>query len=230
MTASERRQKRCMSAIRDVLKFLRKKDSPDETLKQLKAHYLSPSSILESGYCSLSRESLSESEALLLSLIPDLTRHCLNMQYGEHPRLNKFSIAGEYLRTLYIGVTVEQFYLLCLDASGKLIECRLLQKGSVDETPFYLAHLLQGVATTEARAIVLSHNHPGGSLRPSQADVRCTIDALRALLPLGVPMLDHIIIADGQAVSLRDTGFISVSLWDDQDPSSALLQNWLDVE
>ena len=229
MNASQRRRHRCMCAIEDVLKLLRKKESPEETLNSLQSRYLSPGGILESGYCSLSRESLTEPEALLLSLVPDLTRHCLSMEYGLHPRLDRLSIASQYLRTLYIGITIEQFYLLCLDASGKLIERILLHKGSVDETPFYLAHVLQSITATDASAIVLSHNHPGGSLRPSQADILCTVEALRALQPLDVMMLDHIIIGNGQAISLRNTGFIAASIWADQAPSSALLRNWIDV-
>ena len=99
----------------------------------------------------------------------------------------------------------------------------------MDETPFYLAHVLQSITATDASAIVLSHNHPGGSLRPSQADILCTVEALRALQPLDVMMLDHIIIGNGQAISLRNTGFIAASIWADQAPSSALLRNWIDV-
>ena len=150
------------------------------------------------------------------------------MNYGEHPKLTRLPAAAQYLKSLYIGIPIEQFYLLCLDSSGRLIECLLLQKGTIDETPFYLGHLLQALVTAGADAIVLCHNHPGGTPRPSQADVRCTLDALRALHALGVVMLDHVIIAGTQTVSLRENGFIPAVIWDQQDSESRLLCHWLD--
>lgn len=224
-----RRQKRCISAIQAVLMQLRKKESPNEIMDSLKMRFVSPSGIIESSVHTLMREGLTEPEAQLLRLIPDLTRHSMRAKFGEHPKIDRLSIAGEYLKTLYIGVPIEQFNVLYLDSGGRLIQCKMLQKGNVDETPFYLEHLLQDVIFSGASAIVLSHNHPGGTLRPSQADIRCTLNTILALLPLNVILLDHIIIADDQAVSLRDNAFISVPLWIDQDPGSALLRNWLDT-
>lgn len=223
------RQKRCLNAIESVLTQLRKKESPTEAMNSLKMHFCSPSAILESSVHTLTQTGLTEAEAQLFQLIPDLTRHSKRAKFGDRPKLDKLSIAGEYLKTLYIGIPIEQFHVLYLDANGRLIQCKMLQKGNVDETPFYLEHLLQDVIFSGASAIVLSHNHPGGTLRPSKADIRCTLNTIIALVSLNVLLLDHIIIADDQAISLRDTGYVSISIWDNQDPSSALLRNWLDV-
>lgn len=225
---SENRRRRCVNAIESVLEFVRKKDGDPKVVRRLKKRFLSPAGILESNVHTLTKENLSVSDAQLLTLIPNLTRYAQRMSYGPHPRLNTLADAAAYLKTLFIGVSIEQFYLLCLDASGKLIECRLLQKGTLDETPFYLGHLLQAVVTTRAQAIVLCHNHPGGTMRPSQADLKCTLDALLALYPLHVCMLDHIIIADGEAVSLHDCGFVPRSYWSSQAPDNRLLIHWLD--
>lgn len=216
-----------MNAIEDAMRHLRKKESPDALLAVLKDRFLSAGGILESATPQLVSAGLTEPEAQLFDLIPDLTRHVTRMKFGERPVINRLSVAGEYLKTLYTGVPIEQFYALYLNASGRLIQCKLLQKGSVDEAPFYLDQVLQDVILTGAEAIVLSHNHPGGTLRPSKADLRCTLNAISALYSLNVPLLDHIIIADDQAVSLRDNAFVPIALWINQDPSSALLRNWL---
>jgi len=223
------RRRRCLAAIDDALKQLRKKNYPDDLLSRLECRFLSGSGILESSAYILSTEGLGEAEAQLLDLIPDLSRLTKREQYGDFPRLNNFALAGDYLRTLYIGVPIEQFYALCLDDSGKLIRCTLLQTGNVDETPFYLDTLLQAVIVSGAKAVVLSHNHPGGTARPSKADISCTVTAISALYSIGIPLLDHIIIADDQAVSLRSGGYINTALWLDQDPASALLRRWLDA-
>lgn len=230
MSRLNRRQKRCMSAMETVLKSLRKKKFEAGIMASMEERFSSPSTILESSFHTLLSEGFSESEAQLFSLIPGLTRYTLREQFGAHPRIDRLSIAGEYLKTLYVGVSIEQFNVLHLDASGRLIQCKMLQRGSVDETPFYLDHLLQDVIHSGASAIVLSHNHPGGTLRPSSADIQCTLSAIGALYPLDVLLLDHIIIADDRAVSLRDNASVPVHLWNGQDPDNALLRNWLDVD
>lgn len=221
-----RRQNRCMNAIEAILRQLRKKKYSGELIEGLESRFLSGSGVLESNVHMLSTEGLSESESQLLELIPDLSRLVMREQFGVFPRLDNVSAAGDYLKTRFIGVPIEQFYALCLDPSGRMIDCRLLQKGNVDETPFYLDTLLQSVILSKASAVVLSHNHPGGTKRPSKADVNCTVSAINALFSIGVPLLDHIIIADDTAISMRSDGYIDADLWDSQDPSSALLRNW----
>lgn len=226
---SANRRKRCHTALESALKQLRKKNYSDDLLADLENRFLSSSGILESSAYMLAEAGLSESEAQLLDLIPDLSRLVMREYFGSFPRLNCASLAGDYLKTLYIGVPIEQFYSLCMDDSGKLIQCTLLQTGNVDETPFYLEALLQAVITSGASAVVLSHNHPGGTARPSKADISCTLTAINALYSIGVTLLDHIIIADDHAVSLRGGSYISASAWIDQDPSGALLRRWLDT-
>lgn len=224
------RQKRCLHALEDTLKLLRRKDFTPETMQTLTQRFASPAGILESSVHSLRREGLPEADAQLLRLIPDLARYTRIEQFGDHPKIDRLSIAGNFLKPLYIGVPVEQFNVLYLDGGGRLIERKMLQSGSVDETPFYLAHLLQDVIFTGASAIVLSHNHPGGTLRPSRADVACTLNTISALFPLEIILLDHIIIAGDQAISMRDIGAIEAPYWIGQNPSSVLLRDWLDVK
>jgi DNA repair protein RadC len=224
---AHQRQQRCLNAIECALKQLRKKDYSDDLMEGLQSRFLSGSCLLESSTYMLTTADLTESEAQLLDLIPDLARLMMREEFGNFPRLNCLAAAGDYLKTLYIGIPIEQFYALCLDESGKLIRCELLQKGSVDETPFYLDTLLQSVIVSGASSVVLSHNHPGGTPHPSNADISCTITAISALYSIGIQMLDHIIIADNQVISLRRGGYISSGVWIDQDPSCTLLRNWL---
>lgn len=227
MSAADRRRKRCLQAIESVLDFLRRDDEAGQITQALNERFRSPSVILETDLTKLAPDLLKEPDAQFLGYIPDLTRSTRRSHYASHPKLNTLQAAAEYLKPLYIGVPIEQFYLLCLDANGRLIRCTLLQKGTIDETPFYLGHLLQSAVTTEASAIVLCHNHPGGTLRPSQADLRCTLDAISALHPLQILLLDHIIIAGEEAVSIRDTGLVPTQVWGSQTPKSKLLLNWL---
>ena len=99
--------------------------------------------------------------------------------------------------------------------------------GSASATLFDLKTLLSAVIQHNAKAVALCHNHPRGTPRPSEEDVRCTLDALKALRALDVPMLDHIIVAYDQAVSLRETGAVSPDLWVMQAPKNRVVRDWL---
>jgi len=225
--STDTRRKRCLNALRETLNRTRKKKPSDDILQELNERFLSPAGILESGSHELIQSGLGETEAQLLSLIPSLTRYTLRSSFGAHPKLNNLHAAAKYLETLFIGTSNEQFWVLCLDSSGKLIECRMLQEGTREETPLYISSLLQCAINNHADAIVLTHNHPGGTLRPSTPDINTTYKVLHALSSVNLPMLDHVIVADGQAVSIRENGFIPAAIWISQAPGNRLLRNWL---
>ena len=90
-----------------------------------------------------------------------------------------------------------------------------------------MRHVLGETVRTRAHAIVISHNHPNNSLLPSRDDINCTLALLSALQPLGVPLLDHVLVADQQAVSIRDLGYIAGNIWLAQAPEDKLLTGWL---
>lgn len=228
MSRLNRRNSRCQQALEAVVSAMRKGKDAGPTVKRLQECFLSPMGILECNEKVLEDSGLSESEACFLSKVPDLARYALRTKFPANIKLDCFQKASEYLKSLYLGVPIEQFYVLCLDSSYRLIRCKLLQKGTVDETAFYLGHLLQTIVTTQAHAFILSHNHPGGTMHPSKADIQCTLSALEAVYPLAVNMLDHIIVADGEAISIREKRLISLRLWTDQNPANSVLIKWLD--
>ena len=118
--------------------------------------------------------------------------------------------------------------MLSLDRSGRLLACVLLQRGTTDSAPFYVRHVLREAVRTHAHAIVISHNHPNNTMRPSRADVNCTLSLIASLQPLGVPLLDHVVVANHQAISIREAGFIARNIWQAQAPGDALLNRWLE--
>lgn len=170
---------------------------------------------------------VSAAAARLLSLVPQLARYEAGEDAKAMTVLDTFEKAGAYLKSLYIGAHNECFYLLSLDEQGRFLDCALVQQGTVDEAPFYLRRILERSARARARAVVLSHNHPSGTLEPSPQDVQCTKAAIEALVPLGILVLDHILIAGGVPVSLRDSGGIAEVLFTRQAQNHPLIQNWL---
>ena len=64
--------------------------------------------------------------------------------------------------------------------------------------------------------------------RSSNNDLRCTLQALEAVAPLRIPLLDHIIVAGDTVVSIRKAGLLPAMLWTVTQPGSRIVGNWLD--
>ena len=207
MTPSELRQARCMAAIEDAVGFLDRKADARRAAAMLIQQFQSPGAILEADLAALAPEAVGPDAAELLGFVPSLARKVWH-EGGEerHPQIGSLEAASAYLLPLFIGVPIEQFFLLCLDSGGRLMRCALLQKGTLDQTPFYLGSVLQCAVTTGAHAVVLCHNHPGGSLRPSADDIQTTLLLRSILEPMGIAVLDHFIVADGQVYSMMQQG------------------------
>lgn len=222
-----RRIKRAEDALRTVIDMLYPGGRGREKADRMLRRYGSPGALVEAGKYQLTCDGMNESDALLISIIPDMLRHMNRVKFGEHPAIGGLVAAEEFMAIRYIGVNIEQFYMLALDSSGKLIECVHLQSGSEDSAPFYLRHVLAEIVRTNARAIVISHNHPNGTARPSQADIDCTLTLMGALRTIGTPLLDHMIMIGRRALSVRGFGYIVENAWLAQAPGNPLLNRWL---
>ena len=108
--------------------------------------------------------------------------------------------AGAYFLRLLDGQRTEQLYQLCVDGKGKVLSCRMLSQGQADMTVLSLRPGASGV--------FLAHNHPSGVALPSQADVQATVQVRDALKRLDIRLIDHIIVADGDYVSMASSGLL----------------------
>lgn len=221
---------RLYNSIECALAMMHKKQSPAEQMDRLREIFPSPVFFLEAGDYIKRKAGLPRLDAFYFSLFPGIAHYTVEERYGEKPTLNRLSLMAEYLVQLYKGVHRERFYALLLDSMGRKTDTVLISKGTNDAALFDMKLMLSNVVRRGAKAVVLSHNHPRGTLRPSEEDIRCTLRALKALMALGVPMLDHVIVAYDRAVSMRDCGVIPAPLWIQQAPRSKLLRDWVDVD
>lgn len=223
------KKERLYAAIERTQAFMHKRVPAQDAMNGIRRRYPAPMYFVESSRRALEHSGIPRLDAFYYAMMPALTRTCLSQQWGMHPRLGGLSLMREYLKTLYVGRHVECFYLILLDRQGRLIRPALLQRGGVDNAPFYLGQLLEVTLNEEARYIVLAHNHPRGTPSPSKEDLNCTLKALSAFAPLGIPLLDHLIVAGNKVVSIRGTGLLSPVLWTVAATGSRLVKNWLDA-
>ena len=131
------------------------------------------SGVLEARYEDLRQvEGVGENAATLLTLFPSLTRRYLLSRTGEKPLLNTSERAGEYGRALFADCRVETLYLLCLDVKCRLLQAVKLAEGTIDRVPVQNREIIRAVLSTQAKNVLMMHNHPSGSLRPTAEDYR----------------------------------------------------------
>lgn len=152
-------------------------------------------------------EGMDEQSMLLLRLVPELhRRYFLSRSQGES-RLLSGTDFGRFLLPYFYGARDEMVYLLLLDATGKVLNCRLIGHGSVNSANVPMRRLVLEALTANATGVVLAHNHPSGVALPSKEDINLTMRLRAALDALEILLLDHIVIADDDFVSMRESGY-----------------------
>ena len=111
--------------------------------------------------------------------------------------------AGAYFLRLLDGQRTEQLYQLCVDAKGKV-----LSQGQADMTVLSLRQVVENALLSGASGVFLGHNHPSGVALPSPADMEATTQVRDALKRLDIRLIDHIIVADGDYVSMASSGLL----------------------
>lgn len=118
------------------------------------------------------------------------------------------SAVTDYLKVLFAGREYESFVVLYLDSQNCLIEVEELFRGTLTQTSVYPREVVKSALRFNAAAVMLSHNHPSGSVTPSRADEHLTQTLKAALALVDVRVLDHLVIAGNNSLSFAETGLI----------------------
>lgn len=151
----------------------------------------------------LSVEGVGESMVTYLSLLNETIRYVGVERSENMDCLPDTEACVSYLKELFVGVSNETVYLLCLDAKRSVIGHYLISEGSVTSASIPTRTVISKVLSSNAVYAVLAHNHPGGFAIPSAEDEEATAYLELMLQGVGVTLLDHIIISDRDYVSLK---------------------------
>ncbi len=146
--------------------------------------------------------------ATFLHLIPALREYMQQHESKATHILNSVDACGDYFLNLLSNQRNEVLYAACVDGKGKLISCKKVTEGSVNMAAISVRQVVEIAITHTASGIVLAHNHPSGVALPSVADQQVTRQLQEALRLIGVELLDHIIVADGDYVSMAASGMM----------------------
>lgn len=147
-----------------------------------------------------------EETATLISLMVPLFRRYQAAVREELTSIDSLGDAKAYCLSLLSGWRLERFYMLCLNASRRVVGQRLIASGSLSEVSTYPRLVVETALNYNAHSVILCHNHPGGTMQPSRDDVVAT-RRLRTLLDgLDIMLLDHVIVAGGDTYSMSEHG------------------------
>lgn len=168
----------------------------NDVAHRLISSFGSLSGVLDAPYeALLGVEGISESSALLIKLIPALSREYLNDLNNPLRQIITPENAAEYLIPKFVGETSETLFLLSLDNKGILKKCSKISNGGVNMANVNIRKLVSELINSNATTAIISHNHPNGIAVPSKNDYETTSYISKVFKSIDVVLVDHIIIS-----------------------------------
>ncbi len=146
-------------------------------------------------------------QAELLAVF-EMARRALSQRLKEREAFHTPGAVKQYLQLQLGHKNHEVFAVLFLDNQNRMLAMEELFRGTLSQTSVYPREVVLRALHHQAAAVVLSHNHPSGSVQPSRADEHLTQTLKAALALVDVRVLDHIIVGQGQALSMAEQGLM----------------------
>lgn len=147
--------------------------------------------------------------ATMLRLVKEAGRFYQVDSAQNHKFVKDMDDCARYLIPYFMGRQLETVYLLCLNANCKVLSCRLVAEGEINAAVISPRRVVELALTEKASSVVLAHNHPSGVAIPSREDVAVTRRLAEALAAVDVVLVDHLIVADDDYVSLSQSGLFT---------------------
>ncbi len=145
--------------------------------------------------------------ATFLSLTTAVGRYYLVNRSMQTVFLQTIEKCGAYLQPYFYGRRNETVYMLCLDAKCKVLCCKEVGEGSVNSAGIPIRRIVEIALGANATSVILAHNHPSGFAVPSGEDVQTTRRIAMALDAVEIELVDHIVYADEDYVSMAQSGY-----------------------
>ena len=143
----------------------------------------------------------------------ELGKRVLQSRPPEKTVVDDPSVAAAALSHELMWQAQERFAVLFLDIKHRILGMKVITIGTATETLAHPRDIFREVLRQGATRVIVAHNHPSGNLEPSQEDIHLTRQLLDAANLLGVPILDHLILGNGDFSSLRQT----TALWQEAE-------------
>ena len=138
----------------------------------------------------------------------ELARRALAERLREREAFESPGAVRQYLQLHLAHKPHEVFAVMFLDSQNRLLALEELFRGTLSQTSVYPREVVLRALHHHCAGVVLAHNHPSGSVQPSRADEALTRSLKASLALVDVRVLDHVIVAPGQSLSMAEQGLL----------------------
>lgn len=146
---------------------------------------------------------------VLLQAALEVGRRYLRERMDRENVINNPQVSRDFLSMCLRDKPHEVFYALFLDSKHRVIHHQELFRGTIDSASVPVREVVKEALKFNAAAMIVAHNHPSGVAEPSAADKALTETLQLALGMVGVRLLDHFVVGDGEVVSFAEMGAIN---------------------
>jgi len=177
--------------------------------RSLLTHFGSISKLLATDQNSFTcLQGMGNAKYATLQAIRELSQRMLLEDIQRGQALTNPNASKQYLQSVLAHRQQEVFWALLLDNQHRILASQALAYGTLDSANIYPREVVKTCLEKNAAAVIFAHNHPSGSLTPSNADKAITRRLQDALQTVDIRLLDHIIVGDNSCVSMAELGLI----------------------
>ena len=151
---------------------------------------------------------IGEAKAIGITAAMELGKRRTTEKGSSKIKISSSEAVYAVLQPIIGELTHEEFWIVYLDNSNNVLQKKQLSKGGITGTLVDSRIVFKNALLLGAVAIILAHNHPSGSLKPSQADIQLTQKLTKAGNQLDVKVLDHVIITEDAYFSFADEALL----------------------
>jgi DNA repair protein RadC len=151
---------------------------------------------------------IGEAKAVTIAAALELGRRRSGGETLSRKRISSSKDAYHILQPIIGELGHEEFWVLFLNNSNKVLRKEQVSKGGLTGTLVDVRLVMKTAIELSAVGMILGHNHPSGTLKPSQADKLLTAKLKTAAQSLDIQVLDHIIVTEKQYFSFADDGIL----------------------
>ena len=151
---------------------------------------------------------IGEAKAITILAACELGKRRQMEKPEERPDLGTATKIYNHMHPVLQDIDVEEFWLLLMNQNHRLIKKLRISHGGITEVSVDIRIIMREAVLANSTIIAVCHNHPSGSLRPSQQDNDLTATLQQACALMRIHFMDHVIITDGAYFSYHETGRI----------------------
>lgn len=151
---------------------------------------------------------IGEAKAITIAAALELGRRRSTSVLSDKPTIKDSKTAFILFQKELGDLNYETFCVILLNRANKVLKTVKISDGGITGTVVDQRKVFKLALDNNATSIILGHNHPSGQVTPSQADIDLTKKLKTAGLTLDLPVLDHIIVGDGNYYSFADEGIM----------------------